>query len=83
MKTVNTHEAKTHFSALLKDVADGEEIVIARAGKPVARLIPYEQQPEPIAAPGSLENSVFWIDDVFDEPVDELFDSLAQVAERR
>lgn len=42
MTTVNTHEAKTHLSRLLKRVAAGEEIVIARAGKPVARLVPLE-----------------------------------------
>ncbi len=40
MKTVNIHEAKTHLSRLLKRVGAGEEIVIARAGKPVARLVP-------------------------------------------
>jgi len=38
--TVNIHEAKTHFSKLLARVSAGEEIVIARAGKPVARLAP-------------------------------------------
>jgi prevent-host-death family protein len=40
---VNVHEAKTHFSQLLKRVAGGEEIVITRAGKPVARLVPLEK----------------------------------------
>ena len=40
MKTVNVHEAKTKLSELLKKVEAGEEIVIARAGKPVARLVP-------------------------------------------
>lgn len=40
MKTVNVHEAKTKLSELLKKVESGEEIVIARAGKPVARLVP-------------------------------------------
>lgn len=40
MKIVNTHEAKTHLSRLLKRVAAGEEIVIASAGTPVARLVP-------------------------------------------
>jgi prevent-host-death family protein len=40
VKTVNVHEAKTHLSRLLKRVAGGEEIVIAKAGKPVARLVP-------------------------------------------
>lgn len=39
-KTVNIHEAKTHFSRLLGRVERGEEIVIARAGRPVARLLP-------------------------------------------
>ena len=40
MLTVNVHEAKTHFSRLLSRVESGEEIIIAKAGKPVARLIP-------------------------------------------
>jgi len=40
-KTVNVYEAKTKFSWLVREVADGEEIVIAKAGKPVARLVPY------------------------------------------
>jgi prevent-host-death family protein len=39
--TVNVHEAKTHLSRLLDRVASGEEIVIAKAGKPVARLVPF------------------------------------------
>ena len=39
---VNIHEAKTHFSKLLARVSMGEEIVIARAGKPVARLLPIQ-----------------------------------------
>lgn len=40
-KTVNVHEAKTHLSKLLERVEAGEEVVIARAGRPVARLIPF------------------------------------------
>jgi len=43
--TVNVHEAKTRFSKLLKRVQLGEEIVIAKAGKPVARLVPFAQAP--------------------------------------
>jgi prevent-host-death family protein len=38
---VNVHDAKTHFSRLLQRIAKGEEIVIAKAGTPVAKLIPY------------------------------------------
>jgi prevent-host-death family protein len=40
-KVVNIHEAKTHLSRLLARVMGGEEIVIAKSGKPVARLIPF------------------------------------------
>src|SRR2546423_1132434 len=39
-KTYNVHEAKTHLSRLLERVADGDEVVIAKAGVPVARLVP-------------------------------------------
>jgi prevent-host-death family protein len=39
--TVNIHEAKTHLSRLVERVEAGEEVVIARAGRPVARLVPY------------------------------------------
>ncbi len=39
-KTVNVHAAKTHLSRLVEEAAAGEEIVIAKAGKPVARLVP-------------------------------------------
>jgi prevent-host-death family protein len=39
--TVNVHEAKTHLSKLLERVEAGEEVIIARAGAPVARLIPF------------------------------------------
>lgn len=42
MKTVSTHEAKTHLSRLLKRVGMGEEIVITRGSTPVARLVPLE-----------------------------------------
>jgi prevent-host-death family protein len=43
MRSVNLHEAKTHLSELVDDAAAGEEIVIAKAGKPLARLVPLEQ----------------------------------------
>ncbi|MDB5970240.1 MAG: type toxin-antitoxin system Phd/YefM family antitoxin [Hydrocarboniphaga sp.] len=44
MKTVNLHEAKTHLSALVSAAAAGEEIVIAKSGKPMARLVPLAQK---------------------------------------
>ena len=43
----NVHEAKTHFSKLLAKVEAGEEVVIARAGKPVAKLVPIEGKNAP------------------------------------
>lgn len=54
---VNVHEAKTHLSALLDRVAAGEEIVIGKAGKPIAKLIPYEG-PAGARVPGGWEGRV-------------------------
>jgi prevent-host-death family protein len=65
MSVVNIHEAKTHLSRLLERVSAGEEIVIAKAGRPVARLVPYEESLEP-RKPGGWEGRV-WIADDFDE----------------
>jgi prevent-host-death family protein len=45
-KTVNIHEAKTHLSRLLEEAVAGEEIVIAKAGKPKVRLVPVEDPPK-------------------------------------
>ena len=41
MPMVNIHQAKTHLSQLLRRVAAGEEIIIAKAGRPIARLVPF------------------------------------------
>jgi prevent-host-death family protein len=45
MHTVNIHQAKTHLSRLVDQVAHGAEIIIAKAGKPVARLVPLDVVP--------------------------------------
>lgn len=45
MATVNMHEAKTQLSKLVECALDGEEVVIARAGKPAVRLVPVEARP--------------------------------------
>ncbi len=66
-RTVNVHEAKTHLSKLLAEVDRGEEIVIARAGKPVARLVPVEPRRVP-RRPGSAKGQI-WIADDFDAPL--------------
>jgi len=64
---VNVHEAKTHLSRLLARVEAGEEIIIAKAGKPIARLIPYEKRP-PRRLPGSAKGRVLIRSD-FDAPL--------------
>jgi prevent-host-death family protein len=65
--TYNVHEAKTHLSRLLEQVAEGEEIVIARAGKPVARLVPAK--PAPGARVLGIEKGRVFIADDFDAPL--------------
>ena len=46
-RQVNIHEAKTHFSKLAEAVESGEEIIIARSGKPVMKLVRYEEVQDP------------------------------------
>jgi prevent-host-death family protein len=58
MQVTNVHEAKTHFSRLLERVEAGEEIVIGKAGKPVARLVPYKSSKPPKRKPGSLKGKI-------------------------
>ena len=42
MQTINIHEAKTHLSRLIEQVAQGESFVIAKAGKPIAKIVPLD-----------------------------------------
>lgn len=70
LNLVNVHDAKTHFSRLLERVAAGEEIVIAKAGKPVAKLVPHGSQGRP-RKPGGWEGQV-WIAPDFDDLPDEI-----------
>jgi prevent-host-death family protein len=57
MSVTNIHEAKTHLSRLIDRAEAGEEIVIARAGKPVARLVAYREE-KPKRTPGSWKGKV-------------------------
>jgi prevent-host-death family protein len=66
-KPVNIHEAKTHLSRLIERVEGGEEITLARAGRPVARLVPYRARLEP-RKPGIWEGQVV-IGPDFDDPL--------------
>ncbi len=56
-RKVNVHEAKTHFSKLLAYVKEGEEVIIAKAGEPVARLVPIKGQPTK-RVPGSAKGKI-------------------------
>ena len=67
MIMVNVHEAKTQFSRLLARVSSGEEIVIAKAGNPVARLVPWKQKNKN-RVPG-LDKGVLQIPEDFDAPL--------------
>lgn len=67
MQTVNIHEAKTNFSKLIDAVGQGEEIVIAKAGKPAARLVPIQGQTV-VRKPGALKGKIRIADD-FDAPL--------------
>jgi prevent-host-death family protein len=66
MKSVNVHEAKTNLSELLKKVEAGEEVVIARAGKPVARLVRIGASGQRVF--GSAKG-LFTVPDDFDDPL--------------
>ena len=67
---VNIHEAKTHFSRLVERAMQGKETVIGKAGKPVARLVPYREERTP-RVPGGWKGRVRIAED-FDELPDEV-----------
>jgi prevent-host-death family protein len=69
MSTYNVHEAKTHFSKLLERVLKGEEVVIAKAGKPVARILPIVNE-VPCRTPGNDAGKII-IAPNFDDPLEE------------
>lgn len=67
LDTVNVHEAKTHLSRLLERVERGEEIVIARAGKPIAKLVAIE--PVSSRRPLGKYKGQIWMSGDFDDPL--------------
>jgi prevent-host-death family protein len=68
-RMVNVHEAKTHLSRLLDRVSQGEEIIIAKAGRPVARLVPVRERLQR-RVPGSAVGQAVMSED-FDAPLPE------------
>ena len=71
--TVNIHAAKTQLSRLLEQVEEGEEIVIARAGKPIARIVPLVPT-RPKRRLGILEGQYTVADDIDDPLPDDLLE---------
>ncbi len=80
MRTVDMRQAESQLAALVEATLTGEEVVIARAGKPMVRLVPYSE-PTELRKPGGWEGRV-WTADDFDAPLpDDLqrpFESSAQ-----
>jgi len=74
MKTINIQAAKTHLSRLVEEVLAGEEITIARAGKPLVRLVPY-QAPGTIRRGGQYAGQIWEAPDCWSDE-DELADSI-------
>lgn len=70
MAVFNIHDAKTHFSKLLKRVMSGEEVIIAKAGKPIARLLPFDTGDVSPRVPGIDKGKVI-IKSNFDDPLPE------------
>jgi prevent-host-death family protein len=79
MRTVNMHEAKTHLSRLVDRAAKGEPFVIARAGKPLVRVVPIEERPAEKPPRFGFMRGQFSVPDDFDamfaDEIREMFES--------
>jgi prevent-host-death family protein len=69
MHVTNIYEAKTQLSKLIENALKGEEVIIGKAGKPIVRLIPY-QETLPLRKPGLWEGKVTLMPDFDDLPAD-------------
>ncbi|MEM7253430.1 MAG: type II toxin-antitoxin system prevent-host-death family antitoxin [Pseudomonadota bacterium] len=81
MKTINIHEAKTHLSRIIERVAQGESVIIGKAGKPMAVLSPYRATAGS-RKPGSMKSKINIADD-FDADNDLIADLFEGEAEQR
>lgn len=78
MATVcNISQAKAQLSALIEEVGEGNEIILAKAGKPVAKLIPYSGPAQP-RKPGSMEGKI-WISPDFDSLPDDMAEAFGML----
>jgi prevent-host-death family protein len=70
MYQINIHQAKTQLSKLVEEAAQGEEIIIAKSGKPIAKLVPLSEATAKVRKPGGLKGQI-WLADDFDAPMSE------------
>ena len=77
----NISEAKAELSALIEQVQKGEEVILAKAGKPVARLVPYRGPTRP-RTPGSMRGEI-WIASDFDELPADMAESFGALEPKR
>ena len=78
MRQVNIHAAKTQLSALVEQAARGEPFVIAKAGKPMATVLPYQKEYKKPQRIGSLKGQIhlppdFDIDEIMEDEIIEMF----------
>jgi prevent-host-death family protein len=71
MTIINVHDAKTHLSRLLARVAAGEEVVIGKSGKPVAKLVPIGPEQPRRRQPGMFKDRLSFDDAAFFDPLPE------------
>ena len=85
MQTVNIHEAKTHLSKLVARANAGETIILAKSGKPQARLVPMDDAPKPKKRELGWLKGQFTVPDDFDtmfqKEIEEMFYGVEDAAE--
>jgi prevent-host-death family protein len=73
---INVHDLKTNYSKYLDQVIDGEELLLGKHGKPLAKIVRISDLEKP-RVPGALKGKV-WVSDDFDEPLMDLWDQVAR-----
>jgi prevent-host-death family protein len=76
MRSINIHQAKTHLSRLVEEVANGEPFIIAKAGKPIAQVIPIKDAAKPKRRIGFMKGQYTVPDDIktpFAAEIEEMF----------
>jgi prevent-host-death family protein len=81
MTRVGMHEAKTHLSRLVESVRGGEEVIIERSGKPVAKIVRYDEQPRGLLALKGVWKGKGHIPDDFDELPEDLQRAFGMIVE--